>query len=309
MPARKTPFCISATGLSLACSQQFTAARSCAGIADSAAVARPGERRLRRLIASPGLAAPGCPAPAPDAPRPAGSGRSPRPRRGRAAPPAPGARSARLRPGGQHEAGRGDRKPAPRRQRTGRELQEQERDGADAKAKLPPASAPACLAAGSDPGNVTVPGHRVSTRRRNARRCSGHAQHDPADQVARAADDERTERGKDRDGAAALHALAAHSRPDVSDLRCHVACRQHVHRTAVGADRSGTLPSSLESHGSTVGPYPGYAIGPLLPGRRTAVHHAGPDTPGRFTGNSCHSAHNRMDRPISVVQRQSGESS
>jgi hypothetical protein len=34
-----------------------------------------------------------------------------------------------------------------------------------------------------------------------------------------------------------------------------------------------------------------------------------PDTPGRFTGNSRHRAHNRMDRPISVVQRQSGESS
>ena len=59
--------------------------------------------------------------------------------------------------GGQRQAGRRHRPPAPRRQHPGREEQEHERHREDDGGKLHSASVPTCLAAGSDPGNVLSP--------------------------------------------------------------------------------------------------------------------------------------------------------
>ena len=79
------------------------------------------------------------------------------------------------------------------------------------------------------------------------------------------------------------------------------------HLIAAAAKPRGRPPTRHSLAGRLLCCQPGSA----LSGRRPHPlrHHRWPDTPGRFTGNGCHGAHNQIVGPISVVQRQSGESS
>jgi hypothetical protein len=90
-------------------------------------------------------------------------------------------------------------RPAPRRQRAGREEQEHERDREDDGREAALGERAYLLRGRERPGEGRDPDDRVdgSDREKPLRRTS--AQHDPADEVAGPADDEGAERGVGRD--------------------------------------------------------------------------------------------------------------
>ena len=95
----------------------------------------------------------------------------------------------------QHQAGRGHRPPAPRRQGPGREEQEHERDREDDGGEAALGERAHLLCRRERPRERRDPDHRVRRSNREKRLRRARAQHEPADDVAGPADDERAERG------------------------------------------------------------------------------------------------------------------
>ena len=129
--------------------------------------------------------------------RPAGSGTSARPRPARGGAPAVASRPPGQGQAGQQEAGCRDRAPAPRRQPPGREEEEhereEERDGGEAAFGQRAHQ----LRRRERPGRSRSRSPRRRSQREK-RQASALAEHEPADEVARAADDESAERGVGR---------------------------------------------------------------------------------------------------------------
>ena len=100
---------------------------------------------------------------------------------------------------GQQEASRGQRAPAPRRQLPGREEEDHEREEERNAGETDLGERAHLLRRRERPGKRGDPEHRVRGSQAEKGQPSAFAEHQPADQVASAADDERAERGVGHD--------------------------------------------------------------------------------------------------------------